>query len=128
MADFSLDLNEDQLTIQKWVHDFSVDVIRPVAAKYDELEETPWDVIQEAANVGLYSLDFVSNAFADPTGLTFAIMSEELAWGDAGIGLAIMGTTLGVSGIIGSGTPEQIGEWLPECFGTPEKIQMQHSQ
>ena len=124
MADFSLDLNEDQLTIQKWVHDFSVDVIRPVAAKYDELEETPWDVIQEAANVGLYSLDFVSNAFADPTGLTFAIMSEELAWGDAGIGLAILGTTLGVSGIIGSGTPEQIGEWLPECFGTPEKIQM----
>ena len=49
-------------------------------------------------------------------------MSEELAWGCAGIGLAIMGTTLGVSGIVGSGTPEQIAEWVPECFGTPDDI------
>jgi alkylation response protein AidB-like acyl-CoA dehydrogenase len=23
-----------------------------------------------------------------------------------------------------NGTPEQIGEWLPQCFGTPEKIQL----
>ena len=28
------------------------------------------------------------------------------------------------SGIIANGTPEQIGEWVPQCFGTPEKIQL----
>ena len=60
MSDFSLDLNEDQLQMQKWVHDFAEDVIRPVAAEYDETEETPWPVIQEAANIGLYSWDFVA--------------------------------------------------------------------
>ena len=27
-------------------------------------------------------------------------------------------------GIIANGTPEQIGEWVPQCFGTPEKIQL----
>ncbi len=50
------------------------------------------------------------------------IAMEELFWGDAGIGLSIMGTALGVSGIMGNGTPEQIATWIPQCFGTKEKI------
>ncbi|MBM3659067.1 MAG: acyl-CoA dehydrogenase [Actinobacteria bacterium] len=124
MADFSLDLNEDQLQIQKWVHDFAEGVIRPAAEEWDEREETPWPIIQEAANIGLYSWEFVANAFADPLGLTFAITSEELTWGDAGIAMAILGSTLAVSGIAGNGTPEQIAEWVPQCFGTPDKIQL----
>ena len=122
MGDFSLDLNEDQLQLQKWVHDFAENVIRPVAAEYDEKEETPWPVIEEAARIGLYSQEAMTTFFADPTGLTFALISEELAWGCAGIALAIFGTTLGVSGILGSGTPEQIAEWVPQCFGTPDDI------
>ncbi|MGZ6999254.1 MAG: acyl-CoA dehydrogenase family protein, partial [Acidimicrobiia bacterium] len=124
MADFTLDLNEDQLQMQKWVHDFAENVIRPVAAEYDEREETPWDVIQEAADIGLYSWEAVSSWFSDPTGLTMALVSEELAWGCAGITLAILGTTLGVSGIVGNGTPEQIAEWVPQCFGTADDIHL----
>ena len=42
MADFSLDLDEDQLQIQKWVHDFAENVVRPAAHEWDEREETPW--------------------------------------------------------------------------------------
>jgi alkylation response protein AidB-like acyl-CoA dehydrogenase len=122
MAEFSLELNEDQLQLQKWVHDFAENVIRPVAAEYDEREETPWPVIEEAAKIGLYSWEFVANAFGDPTGITFPMISEELTWGCAGIALAIMGTTLGVSGIVGNGTPEQIAEWVPQCFGTPDDL------
>jgi alkylation response protein AidB-like acyl-CoA dehydrogenase len=122
MSDFSLDLNEDQLQIQKWVHDFAAEVVRPAGPEWDQREETPWPVIQEAANIGLYSWEFIANAFGDPTGLTFPIVSEELCWGDAGIALAIFGTTLGVSGIIGNGTPEQIAEWVPQCFGTPDDL------
>jgi acyl-CoA dehydrogenase len=124
MADFSLELNEDQLQLQKWVHDFAADVVRPAGPEWDEREETPWPIIEEAAKIGLYSMDFIANAFGDPTGITFPMISEELCWGDAGIALAIFGTTLGVSGIVGSGTPEQIGEWVPQCFGTPDAIQM----
>jgi alkylation response protein AidB-like acyl-CoA dehydrogenase len=124
MADYSLDLNEDQLQMQKWVHDFAENVIRPVAADYDEREETPWDVIQEAADIGLYSWEAVTSWFSDPTGLTMALVSEELSWGCAGIALALMGTTLGVSGIVGNGTPEQIAEWVPQCFGTADDIHL----
>ena len=121
MADFSLELNEDQIQIQKWVHDFAETVIRPAAPEWDEREETPWPIIAEAAKIGLYSLDFIANAFGDPTGILLPAVMEEMCWGDAGITLAIFGTTLGVSGIFANGTPEQIGEWLPQCFGTPEK-------
>jgi acyl-CoA dehydrogenase len=113
---FSLELNEDQLQIQEWVHDFAAGVIRPAAHEWDEREETPWPIIEEAARVGLYSLDFVANAFSDPSGILMPVVLEEVAWGDAGIGLAIFGSALAVAGITANGTPEQVGEWLPLCF------------
>jgi len=121
---FSMELNEEQRQIQKWVHGFAKDVIRPAAHEWDEREETPWPIIQEASKIGLYSFEFLQNAFADPTGLTMPVANEELFWGDAGIGLAIMGSTLCVAGIVANGTPEQIVEWVPQCFGTPDKIQL----
>jgi acyl-CoA dehydrogenase len=31
-----------------------------------------------------------------------------------------MGTTLAVAGIFSAGTPEQLGEWVPQCFGSVE--------
>jgi alkylation response protein AidB-like acyl-CoA dehydrogenase len=124
MSEFSLELNEDQLQIQKWVHDFAEQVMRPAAHEWDEREETPWPVIEEAAKIGLYSFDFVSQSFFDPTGLTMSVVNEELAWGDAGLTLAILGSTLGLAGIAANGTAEQLLEWGPQCYGTPEKIQM----
>jgi acyl-CoA dehydrogenase len=124
MSDFSLELNEDQVQVQKWVHDFAERVVRPAAHEWDEREETPWPVIAEAASAGLYSFDFVANCFADPTGLQMALVMEEIAWGDAGIGLAIFGSTLAVAGIFANGTPEQQAEWIPQCFGTPEDIKL----
>ena len=124
MTDFSLELNEDQVQIQKWVHDFAETVVRPVAHEWDEREETPWPVIEEAAKVGLYSFDFVANCFLDPTGLQMALVMEEMAWGDAGIGLAIFGSTLAVAGIFANGTPAQQAEWIPQCFGTPDDIKL----
>ena len=124
MGDFSLALNEDQLQIQKWVHEFAERTIRPAAAEWDEREETPWPIIQEAAKIGLYGWESMAQFFADPTGLTMGIVNEELFWGDAGIALSIFGTGLGVAGIMGNGTPEQIRTWIPQCFGTPEDVKL----
>jgi alkylation response protein AidB-like acyl-CoA dehydrogenase len=128
MADFSLDLNEDQIQIQKWVHDFAESVVRPAAEEWDEKEEFPWPIVEEAAKIGLYSFDFFANAaMADPTGLTLPVALEELFWGDAGIGLSIFGSGLAAAGIAGTGTPEQVMEWVPQCFGAPgggDKIQL----
>ncbi len=95
MAEFSLTLDEDQLQIQKWVHDFAEGVVRPAAHEWDEREEFPWPIVEEAAEIGLYGVDFLLNALGDPTGLTLPVAVEELFWGDAGIGMAIMGSGAG---------------------------------
>ena len=108
MSDFSLELNEDQLQILKWVHEFAENVVRPAGPEWDEREETPWPIIEEAARIGLYSFDFIASCFADPTGLLMCLVNEEMSWGDAGIALAIFGSTLAVAGIFANGTPEQI--------------------
>src|SRR5690349_18769456 len=124
MPEFSLSLDEDQAQIQKWVHDFAEGIVRPAAAEWDEREEFPWPVVAEAARIGLYGVDFVANAFADPTGLTFPVSLEELFWGDAGIGLAIFGSALAAAALVANGTPEQVGEWLPQCYGSAERVQL----
>jgi acyl-CoA dehydrogenase len=115
---FNLALSEEQKEIRDWAHGFAADVIRPAGEEWDEREETPWPVIQEAAKIGLYGFEGTAQFFGDPTGLLLPIVNEELFWGDAGIGMAIFGTTLAVASIFGQGTNEQIGEWIPRCFGT----------
>ena len=124
MSDFSMDLNEDQVTLRDWVHGFAVDYMRPIASEWDEREETPWPFIQEAAKLGVYGVDFLLNVIKDPTGLSMMIALEELAWGDAGLCMSIMGTSLGVAAIVANGTPAQQMEWVPQCYGTPDDIKI----
>jgi acyl-CoA dehydrogenase len=121
VPEFSLELDDDQQQIQKWVHDFAAEVVRPAGEEWDEREETPWPLIAEAAKIGLYSLEFFASAVADPSGLTLPIAMEELFWGDAGIGLAIVGTSLALAGIAANGLPEQLVEWGPMCFGSVDE-------
>ena len=64
MAEFSLSLNEDQLQIQKWVHDFAESVVRPAAHEWDEREEFPYPIVEEAAEIGLYGIDFMMNGIS----------------------------------------------------------------
>jgi acyl-CoA dehydrogenase len=117
MAGFSLELNEDQTDLRDWVHGFAKEFIRPAAAEWDEREDTPWPIIQEAAKVGLYGFESLATWFSDPTGLSLPIATEELFWGDAGIALSLMGTGLAAAGIFAGGDPEQLAEWVPQCFG-----------
>lgn len=121
---FSLELNQEQKDVRDWVHGFAEEVVRPAAHEWDEREETPWPIIQEAAKIGLYGWEALAQFYADPTGLTLPVVNEELFWGDGGIGLAIMGTSLAVAAIFGQGTNEQIGEWIPRCFGTPDDVKV----
>ncbi len=125
MADFSLELNEDTLQLQKWVHGFAEDVVRPAAEEWDEREEFPYPIVEEAAKIGLYSWEFLAQIMLeDATGLASPVATEELFWGDAGIGLAIMGSGLAAAGIAASGTQEQIFEWVPQCYGDEKDVKL----
>ncbi|MER5421148.1 acyl-CoA dehydrogenase family protein [Streptosporangium roseum] len=121
---FCPELSDDVREVRDWVHDFARSVVRPAGAEWDEREETPWPVIQEAAKIGLYSLDFFAQQWFEPSGLGLTVAFEELFWGDAGIGLSIVGTGLAAAALSAGGTPEQMGEWLPQMFGTPEDVRL----
>jgi alkylation response protein AidB-like acyl-CoA dehydrogenase len=120
----SFELTDEQRQLQTWVHGFAKDVVRPAAHEWDEREETPWPILEEAAKIGLYSWEFLQQSFTEPTGLTLPVTSEELFWGDAGIGLSIMGSGLAVAGLAANGTPQQVMEWVPQCYGTPGDLKL----
>jgi alkylation response protein AidB-like acyl-CoA dehydrogenase len=121
---FSLALSDDVRQTKDWLHEFARDVMRPAAAEWDEREETPWPIIEEAAKIGLYSLDFFATQWLDPSGLGMVVAFEELFWGDAGIGLSLSGSGLAAVAVASNGTEEQIGEWLPQMFGSPGDVKL----
>ncbi|OMI34690.1 acyl-CoA dehydrogenase family protein [Streptomyces sparsogenes] len=124
MPEFSFELDDDQKAVRDWIHGFAVDVMRPAAAEWDEREETPWPVIQEAAKIGLYSLDFYAQQYFDPTGLGIPMTMEELFWGDAGIALSIVGTSLAAVAVVANGTEEQVGTWVPAMYGDADDVKV----
>ncbi len=125
MSDFSLDLNEDQLQIQKWVHDFAENVVRPAGPRVGRAGR---DAVARSSRRRPRSgcTPSTSSPRPSPTrpACSMCLVNEEMSWGDAGIALAIFGSTLAVAGIFANGTPEQIGEWIPQCFGTPDDIKL----
>lgn len=120
----SFELTQDHVDLRTWVHDFAADLVRPAAAEWDEKEEFPWPVLEEASKIGLYSIDFFATQSFDETGLGIPITMEELFWGDAGIGLSIVGTALAAAGVSSNGTSEQVGEWVPQMFGSPGDLKL----
>src|SRR5215471_2199112 len=105
---FSLELSDGLVEMRDWLHGFAESVIRPTAAEWDEREETPWPVLEEAAKIGLYSLDFYAQQYLEGSGLGIPVAFEELFWGDAGIGMSLAGSTLAVLSVVANGTPEQV--------------------
>ena len=113
-----------QHDLARRAHEFADQVVRPVAADYDARQEFPWPVLEEAAERGFYSPLFYRDLIGDPTGLSLPMFMEELFWGCAGIGLAVVMPALALSAIGQAATPEQMLQWAPECFGTPGDLKL----
>jgi acyl-CoA dehydrogenase len=117
-------LNEEQREFKDYCRRFAVEVIRPAAPKHDAEESVPWEVIKEARKWGLHGLDHIQRLGSDADGQFSVIYAEELHWGCAGIALAISASSLAAAGLAASGTPEQIAQWVPQCFGTDDEIKL----
>jgi alkylation response protein AidB-like acyl-CoA dehydrogenase len=117
-------LNDEQIEFRNHCHRFAQEVMRPAAARYDREQEVPWDVIREARKWDLHGLDLLQKMATDPHGLFSVLYAEELHWGCAGIALAIQASSLAAAGIASSGTPEQVGRWIPECYGVGDEIKL----
>lgn len=119
----SFHLTEEQRMIQGLARDFAREVIRPQASHYDEVEETPWGIMREAHKLGLdsysYPEEFGGGGMTDM--LTGMLVSEELAWGCAGIATAINATHLCATAIDACGTEEQRKTYL-SMFADPDRL------
>ena len=121
---FDLSLTPAHHDLIQRTHAFAEEVIRPVAGHYDREEEFPWPVLERAAEEGFYNALFYRDLIADPTGLSLPLFMEELFWGCAGIGLAVVMPALALSAMAQSATTEQLLRWAPECFGDPGDLKM----
>ena len=117
-------LSDEQQEWQAYCRKFAREVMRPVAAKHDREQSTPWDVMKEARKWKLSGMEYLQEMAKDEDGLYNVIYAEELHWGCAGIALAISASGLAAAGIASSGTPEQIAQWVPECYGTGDEIKL----
>ncbi len=117
-------LNDEQLDFQHTCRRFATEVIRPIADKYDREQSIPWEAIKAAREWKLHGTELLMRMGSDSEGLLGVIYAEELHYGCAGIALAISGSGLAAAGIAASGTPEQVGRWVPECFGEGDEIKL----
>src|SRR6476660_2085545 len=116
--------SDEQREFRALCRRFAVEVIRPVAAKHDAEESTPWEAMNAAREWGLQGMEHLQRMANDPDGQISVIYAEELHWGCAGIALAISGSALAAAGLAASGTPEQIAKWVPECFGVGDELKL----
>ncbi|MDA8199294.1 MAG: acyl-CoA dehydrogenase family protein [Thermaerobacter sp.] len=109
------ELTPDQRALREWAHGFAEREMRPVAARYDESEEMPWEVMAKASEVGLLSY-FIPEAYGGggiERLLDLLIIHEELFWGCAGIATAMGGVGLASIPIMELGSEAQRRQWLP---------------
>jgi len=111
VIDFSL--TDEQKALQEMAKEFAEKEMRPNAAKYDEGETFPDDVMQKAFEVGFLTSE-IPEAYGGGglSHLDQAVVCEELAWGCAGLYTTIMANALAVTPIIIAGTEEQKKEFL----------------
>ncbi|MCZ6788874.1 MAG: acyl-CoA dehydrogenase family protein [Chloroflexi bacterium] len=116
-----IQLNEQQLMLQKTVREFCEREVLPVASDYDLKGEFPADIIRRIGDLGVPGLLFPSEyGGSDGDMLSFLVALEELARADASVAITVeVNATLCGELIHRFGTEEQKSRWLtPLAKGT----------
>ncbi|MGZ0746410.1 acyl-CoA dehydrogenase family protein [Haloparvum sp. AD34] len=124
-------LTAEQAAIKELVHEFAVEEVRPGAQAADADEEFPedvWDGLAELDLTGLTVPEEYGGFDADRT--TYAIVNEELAYGQLAVATALSVHSLATSCIAEFGSEDLKETYLPEmaegrpvgmfCLSEPE--------
>jgi len=116
-------LTDEQKMIQELTRKIAHDKIQPVAAKYDQTEEFPWDIIKILAQSDLFAI-FMPQEYGGtlqlPEGqnvggvLNLCIATEELSRACGGIAVCYAASALGTFPIALFGNAEQKKKYLPD--------------
>jgi len=110
--DFELSDEVEQMRDE--VRRFAENEVRPHGTEYDEREEFPHDIVEEAAEMGLCGASIpMEYGGAGYSALESVIIAEELFAADPGIALSILATSFGTEAILEFGTEAQKEEYLP---------------
>lgn len=114
MIDF--ELTEEQIQMQAMAKKFAENEIRPVAPGIDKNPEHPFpgELMNKMAQNGFFDM-FIPEEYGGIGAdyLTMAIVSEELAAGDAGVTVSLLESLPVAQPIIDFGTEEQKKKFLP---------------
>ena len=124
-------LTEENLRWKEKAHEVAEKVVRPLARKYDELQEYPWEIKDALAEAGLLGVWIPKEYGGAGAGvLNLCLCVEELSRACGGVGVAYAVNALGSFPILLSGTEEQRSRYLPLiargekliAFGLSEKF------
>jgi len=108
-------LTDEQKMIQELARKIAEEKIKPVAAKYDQSEEFPWEIMEILAKADLFAI-FVPQEYGGTSGgvLDLCIATEELSRACGGIAVCYAASALGTFPIMLFGNEEQKKKYLPD--------------
>ena len=110
-------LTDEQKALRKLAHDFAKNEIRPYIKDIDQNPDPnknfPWEIVRKGLQLGFGCILVPEDYGGSGNGLLESVLvTEELAWGDAGIA-SIIGTTSDVGRVLSLACTEaQKGNWL----------------
>ena len=114
--------SETNLAWREKAREIADRVVRPLAAKYDRLQEYPWEIRDALAEAGLFGT-WIPKEYGGAGGgvMDLCLVVEELSRACGGVGVLFAVNALGSFPILLAGTEEQKQKYLPK-IASGEKL------
>ena len=116
----NFELSDEQREIQRLVHDFADQEVRPAAEELDREHRFPYEIVEKLGGLGLMGIPYPQEyGGGGADNLAYAIAIEELARVDSSVAITVAAhTSLGTWPIFAFGNDQQKERWLPDlCSG-----------
>ena len=113
--DDSFLFSEQSIAVRNMVREFAREEVAPIARKFDESGEFPWDTVRKMADLGLFGMPWPEELGGSGADLiSYITVIHEMAKVDASHAITISAhTTLGTSPIFNFGTDAQKQRYVP---------------
>jgi alkylation response protein AidB-like acyl-CoA dehydrogenase len=108
-------LSEQNRMWQAKAREVAEKVVRPLARKYDDLQEYPWEIKEALAEAGFFGI-WIPREYGGAGGgiLDLCVVIEQLSRACGGVGVLYCVNALGSFPILVGGNEEQKKRWLPK--------------
>lgn len=107
-------LSQQQQQVQQKAREFAVNRVLPIAAYYDQRDETPVDILREAFDAGISTGDIPEAYGGRGQGMVEGcLVTEEIAAACPGIATSLFDNSLGLEPLILCGNEEAKQKYLP---------------